>query len=50
MDDVDYPSSDGDDHAAEMEKYARDFLSKDQVATEFDSVSDSNNGEESEYV
>ena len=50
LDDVDYPSSDGDDHAAEMEKYARDFLSKDQVATEFDSVSDSNNGEESEYV
>lgn len=50
LDDGDYLSSDGDDHAAEMEKYARDFLSKDQVATEFDSVSDSNNGEESEYV
>lgn len=50
LDDGDYPSSDGDDHAAEMDKYARDFLSKDQVATEFDSVSDSNNGEESEYV
>jgi len=42
-------SSTDDDHVKEMEKYAREFLSKDQVP-DFDSVSDSNNGEESEYV